>query len=826
MSIARLSAHTPAPAAVPTPGPQPGMPGIVPMPQAPVPALGGGGEADSGGLDWRRVLAAVARHKWLIVAVTVVGTALSVVATRFLKAAYVAQATIWIDEPDQHNGPDRGPIRPGQLLEPEAWVDLLKSYVVLDQVVQDQRMFLVPKSPDDASALSGFRVKDQYRPGGYRLAIDGSGKTYTLSTDDGIDLDRGTLGDSIGVRLGFLWAPSAGAIAPGRTIEFSLAQLRDAARRLADALDVRMDLNGNFLRMELQGDQPEAITAVVNAIAERYVAVAADMKRQKLSELTKILDDQLASAKQNLQQAENGLESYRAQTITLPQDRPAPPAPSTGNAALGATAQSPQDPVFSTFFNTQLERDQARRDREALQRVMAQQGDSGLPAEALAVVGSVQQNPELVQALQELNQKQAELRALRYRYSDEYPPVQRLVGQIATLERQTIPALAKTLAGELGARDAELTRRLDADSRTLRAIPARAIEEARLRRGVGLAENLYTTLQSRYEEARLAEASTVPDVRILDHAVVPQRPVRNTAPRVILLGFVGSLGLAIFGAVVLDRVDPKVRYPDQVSRELGLAILGAVPHLRTLARAARGRQGGRAPKTPEDVHEVVEALRGVCLSLVYAHGGRAPLLITVTSPGAGDGKSFLAANLAHTFADGGHRALLIDGDIRRGVLHRRLSGRRRPGLSDYLRGESPLDAIIQATPYPALSLIGCGTRAYNAPELLGSPAMGELINGVRSGYDVVLVDSPPLGAGVDPLILGTLTGTLVLVLRTGYSHRDVAAAKLEVLQRLPIRMLGAILNDVPAGGAYSTYSYYLPGYEAVDEDAGDPRVPV
>jgi capsular exopolysaccharide synthesis family protein len=821
MSISHLSAHTP----VPAPAPDAGVQGIIPMPRAPVgPALGS--PEPEGGLDWRRVLAAVRRFKWLIMAVTAVGTALGVVATRFVKASYVAQATIWIDEPDQRNGPDRGPIRPGKLLDPEAWVDLLKSYVVLDDVVREQHMFLAPKSPDDAKVLTGFNVADQYRPGAYRLTVDGSGKSYTLATDDGIDLQHGALGDSIGARLGFRWAPSAGTIAAGSTIEFSLAQLRDAARRLSDALDVRMDLNGNFLRMELEGDKPDAIAAVVNAIAERYVAVAADMKRQKLTELTKILDDQLASAKQNLQQAENALEGYRVQTITLPQDRPAPTAPSTGTAASGATAQGQQDPVFSTFFNTQLERDQARRDREALQRVIAQQGDSGLPAEALSVVGSVQQNPELVQALQELGQKQAELRALRYRYSDAYPPVQRLVGQIATLERQTIPALAKTLVGELGARDAELTRRLDADSRNLRAIPARAIEEARLRRGVTLAEDLYTTLQQRYEEARLAEASTVPDVRILDHAVVPQRPVKNTAPRVIMLGFVASLGLAVFGAVLLDRVDPKVRYPDQVSRELGLSILGAVPHLRTLPRAARGRHGGRAAKTPEDVHEVVEALRGVCLNLVYAHGGRAPLLITVTSPGAGDGKSFLAANLAHTFADGGHRALLIDGDIRRGVLHRRLSGRRRPGLSDYLRGESPLDAIIQATPYPALSLIGCGTRAYNAPELLGSPAMGELINGVRSGYDVVLVDSPPLGAGVDPLILGTLTGTLVLVLRTGYSHRDVAAAKLEVLQRLPVRMLGAILNDVPAGGAYSTYSYYLPGYEAIDEDAGDPRVPV
>src|SRR2546427_7502725 len=97
--------------------------------------------------------------------------------------------------------------------------------------------------------------------------------------------------------------------------------------------------------------------------------------------------------------------------------------------------------------------------------------------------------------------------------------------------------------------------------------------------------------------------------------------------------------------------------------------------------------------------------------------------------------------------------------------------------------------------------------------------MAHLLPGPRPSFEAPLVDRPPLGAGVDPLILGTLTGHLVVVLRTGYSHRDVAAAKLEVLQRLPVRLLGAILNAVPAGAAYRYYSYYLPGYEAVDEEA-------
>ena len=767
-----------------------------------------------GELDWRRILNAVVRFRWLIAAVTVVGTAAGVAATRFLKPQYVAQATIWIDQTDRR-GPDRGPIRPSQLLDPGAWVDLLMSYVVLDEVVRDQRLCLELKSPEDAPAFAAFQLPEQYRPGAYRLTVDGAGRGYNLTTADGSELEHGAVGDSIGSRLGFRWAPGPSVVAPGRTVEFAVATPRDAARRLAETLIVRPDLDGSFLRVELEGASPTRIAAIVNAIVQRYAQVAADLKRQKLEEVTKILAEQVQYSQQNLQDAETALESFRVRTITLPSDRAGPSATGVAGAASGV-GEGARDPLFTSFFDMQLEREQARRDRDVLERLLAQAGDSGLLADALGVVGSVQRSAELSQALKELTTKQAELRALRYRYADQYPPVQRLIGEIAALQRQAIPTLARALVSELAAREAEFGRRVDADSRNLRGIPARAIEEARLRRAVGLAENLYTTLQQRYQEARVAVASSVPDVRVLDAAAVPQQAAKNRAPRVILLAFFGSLGLAMIGAVLLDRVDPRVRYPYQVSREMGLTILGAVPHLRLTG--VSGRHGDA--RVPEDIAAVVEGLRGICLNLVYAHGATVPLLVTITSPEPGDGKSFLSANLAHTFSQGGHRTLLIDGDIRRGVLHRRLNGRRRPGLTDFLRGETSLDTIVQATPYPAFSLIGCGVRAYNGPELLGSAAMSQLLTTLRSSYDVILIDSPPLAAGVDPLILGMLTQSLALVLRTGYSRREVAASKLEALQRLPLRLLGAILNDVPSRGGYPYYSYYLPGYEAAEEESG------
>ena len=117
---------------------------------------------------------------------------------------------------------------------------------------------------------------------------------------------------------------------------------------------------------------------------------------------------------------------------------------------------------------------------------------------------------------------------------------------------------------------------------------------------------------------------------------------------------------------------------------------------------------------------------------------------------------------------------------------------------------------------PSVDFIGCGTRKMGGPELLASPQMSQLLISLRSQYGVIIMDSAPLGAGVDPLVLGSLTGSLLLVLRTGVTDRELAQAKLTDLDRLPIRILGAVLNDVKAEGIYKYYSY-LPGYSSDDE---------
>jgi tyrosine-protein kinase Etk/Wzc len=136
---------------------------------------------------------------------------------------------------------------------------------------------------------------------------------------------------------------------------------------------------------------------------------------------------------------------------------------------------------------------------------------------------------------------------------------------------------------------------------------------------------------------------------------------------------------------------------------------------------------------------------------------------------------------------------------------------------ELLSGSATLDDVVLSLSDSGIDFVPTGTRMAAAPEMLSSPKMQQLMAELRVRYQAIIFDSPPLGAGVDPLILASMTGSLVLVLRNGVTDRAFAGARLEALQKLPIRILGAILNDVSATeGMYKYYSY-LPGYRSQDE---------
>ena len=768
-----------------------GLPGVTPAPMG----------------DWGRILRAVSRYKVLLAGITVVGTLAGLGASRLLKPVYQARATIWIQvtdrDADRAQG-QQGPIQSAQLLgTPGGWLDLIRSHVVLDDVVRDARLYLTVKLPADTQALATLSAPGEVRPGTYRLEVDTAGQHFTLrDVDADAVLQQGAVGDSIGGLLGFAWVPPAGTLHPGQVLRFTVTALSDAAVQLSEGLRTRATADGYFVRLERRGRDAALITTTVNAVADRLVAVAADMKRQRLTELSSILREQRDRAKASLRTAEVALTQFRVHNAIRPSEGPAQGADGRRTTA---------DPTFASYVDLQVTMGSLAHDRQAIQDVLDHARDGGISVDQLSMIGAVQRSSELASALKELSQRQAELRVLRFRYADTHPPVRRLAQQVDTLARFVIPQLANAVLAGLAARESEQKQRVDSIAGALRGAPPAALEEVGLARDQANAAELFTNLEQRYNEVRLAEVSTLPDVRILEHALRPSRPDINPAPLLVLLAFVASLGAGVAGATLLDRADPTIRDPQQVTRAMGIAVLGAVPHV------ARVNGKPRSPDNDDDAR-AVEALRGIRLNVHHAYGAAGPVLITVTSPGRGDGKSFVTSNLAQAFAQVGLRTLLIDGDVRCGALHRCLRAARRPGLTDVLANQVAPDQVVQSTPYPLLSFIGGGSRMHRGPELLCSEAVPRLLTAMRPHYDVILMDSAPLAAGVDPCALGMATGSLLLVFRTGVTDRVIAEAKVDLLRGLPIRVLGAVLNDVRPGAAYSYYAYSVEGYQVQKED--------
>ena len=752
--------------------------------------------------DWRRYLRAVARHRTLMLAITGAGTLAGIVASRFLHPAYVAKAILWAQ--------DGGATRDANVAAPlpsTDWMHMVQSQAVLGPVISKLRLYLHPEMPTDSAALTAFNASPQIQPGDYRVTVSADGRSYRLREKSRGEVERGTVGDSLGATLGFSWRPGPDALHPGARVSFRVEAPAESVRLLGEALDVHVDPGAALVRLSLTAPSPARAAQTLNAIAAQAVAVAADLKRAKTEELAKILTAQYLRATDTLAASEDALKNFRTHTADV-----------TGLAvgATGSPATDTADPATVRAFGLRLRLDQIRRDRETLERMQGTASSPDLELNALAVISSVRESPPLQRAMQEITQKEADLRALRYRYRDASAPVAEAQAALDTLTHRSVPALVRDLVADLRTREAAFAPQAAAAARYVRSIPEADLQRSRLARDVSNAADLASEIRHRYDDARLALATSQPDLRIVDAAVPPHRPAAPLGPLVIALALLTSLGAGVLGVTVYDAADSRVRHPEQIVSGMRLPILGAVPRWKAVT-------GDGAP----DV-ETVESLRGLRLRVLADHGTNAPLQVTVSSPSPGDGKSFLSVNLALSFAYAGFKTLLIDGDIRGGAQHRVFALPRRPGLTDVLAGQATTDAALRPTRYAGLTLLSSGRRMQRAPELLLSRTLRDLIGRLSAKYDVIIVDSPPLAAGVDPLALATVTGKLLLVMRAGVTDLPLAVSKLEALDAMPIHTLGVVLNDVRQQDSFRYYTYDLSAYpEAHEPDAvGDYDGPV
>jgi tyrosine-protein kinase Etk/Wzc len=418
----------------------------------------------------------------------------------------------------------------------------------------------------------------------------------------------------------------------------------------------------------------------------------------------------------------------------------------------------------------------------ALNAYQQEHGVVDLPQETQSLLS---QAAEVEKALSQVELERSEV---RQRFTDQHPSMAALNEKAGTLRAKL---------GQVNAR--------------MRQVPQAELDSARLSRDTKVASETYLQVLNRAQELQVVKSGTIGNVRIIDRAVVPHRPIRpEPGPVLGVALLVGLLG-GIAGAFARKALDNPASDPEVIERTTGLPLYASIPHSprqealarRRLRRGHGGRSTILAALDPGDV--AIESLRSLRTSLQFALVESRSNVVAISGPSPGLGKSFVIVNLGHVLASAGQRTLLVDGDLRRGTLHRYFGRSRSPGLAEVVTGAEPAEVSLRKTDVPNLDLLSTGRIPPNPAELLASDRFRRVMAEVSARYDLVLVDTPPVLAVTDAALVARVAGLLLLVLRAGRNPLREIQAAVRRFARAGARVHGAVLNDVQNRGPGARY---------------------
>jgi succinoglycan biosynthesis transport protein ExoP len=477
-------------------------------------------------------------------------------------------------------------------------------------------------------------------------------------------------------------------------------------------------------------------------------------------------------------------------------------------------------------------------EKEALYRMAISGNVDALPA--------TRDNPviqDLLKRKTDLDESYAE--AIN-QYGPNYPKVQRLAAQQKNVEtdlekaRKTIIESVQQEFNTTRQRVELLQEAVDKQKAEANDLAEKLVQYHILQHDAESNKTLYDGLLQKLKEAGITAGLRSSNIRIVDPALAPAAASRPQKARNILLavlvGLVGGIGLALFR----EYLDNTVKSPDDIESLTGLPSLAVVPalpgmngHHGRLARFSRGttQQVSSGPRVELLAHvqpksQISEAFRALRTSLLLSQADHPPQVILVTSALPREGKTTAAVNLAVTLAQLGDRTLLMDSDLRKPGIRRALNMTigKEIGLSSYLAGVSTLDEVVIAHPtINNLEALTTGPIPPSPADLLSSHRMREAIVELRRRFKFIVIDSPPIMAATDAVILSSLTDGVLLVVRSGETPKEAFTRTRDLLAAVKSRLLGVVLNavDSSAPDYYYSYRYYPYAYGyGYGEDSG------
>lgn len=395
----------------------------------------------------------------------------------------------------------------------------------------------------------------------------------------------------------------------------------------------------------------------------------------------------------------------------------------------------------------------------------------------------------------ELQQKQAELSA---KYTPEHPAMQEINAQLGAINSKI---------GELNG--------------TLKRLPDVQRQYLQLYRDVEVKQQLYTGLLNTYQTLNVAKAGEIGNVRIVDTAIEPVKPIKPKKLIILVLSiFVGGF-IGVMLALLRKMLRTGIKDSTQIENEFDLPVYATVP--RSPVQESRIKLLKKKKSIPilaikhgDDV--AIESLRSMRTAIHFALANAKNNIISIAGPAPEVGKSFISVNLATILAQSNKRVLLIDADLRRGYLNKYFNAEIKPGLSEYLAGEVGLNEITHHSEVAGLDMITRGKSPTNPSEALSTPQFIAFLEEIMPLYDHILIDTPPVLAVTDGVVIAQNAGVNLVIARHAKTHMKELELTLSRFEQAGIKVNGFILNDIQSTAGYSYGYNYAYGYKTNRDD--------
>jgi succinoglycan biosynthesis transport protein ExoP len=706
------------------------------------------------------------KHQWLILSFLLAVVTIVTIATFRMQAVYVATARIEIDR-------ENGNILPFQGMESYDYMMDLENYIETQSKILTSETLAL-----QTIRSTGLGARPEY--------ASPNGPSEALATGS---LENQKRPPELGAFLG--------------------------------SLGVKRVPNSRLMDVSFESTDPQFAARTVNEHIKNFQEQNIRGRYDETTRATTWLRDELDELKIKVQESEDKRIAYeRKNQIWTLDDK------------SNITSQRLAD-VNKALTDVQQE----RMKKEALYQ-FAKAGD-------IADVPQLRDSPMLQSLTQKRQATSQEYSDALNQYGPNFPRVQRLQSQLKDIDQLIQKENVNTLSHieadyrEAHQRELMLTQALDQQKVEANEMAERMVEYNILKREAEANKALYDGLMTKLKEVGISAALQSSNIRVVDPAMIPAYPSRPAKARNIalafLVGLVGGIGLAL----MREYLDNTVKTPDDIETLARLPSLAVVPQFagsngdgsprkRLLPGMSTNGHEKRIELVAQHLpkSQMSEAFRALRTSLLLSQPGHPPQVILVTSALPREGKTTAAANLAVTLAQLGDSTVLVDADLRKPGVGRllNLGGNKYAGFSSYLAGVSSLDLVTVPHPdIPNLAAIPTGPLPPNPADLLSSHKLAEAIAELRTKFKFVVIDSPPVMAATDAVILSVQTDGVLLVVRSGETPKEAFTRTRDLLVSVKCHILGVVLNavDSSAPDYYYSYRYYPYSYGYGPQEAGD-----